>query len=162
MWISRNAFEWIIQMHLRVARSLVEIWRPVKQRSPGKLFAWFFPALWLGYKWLRILIGSSRCLLLLGLVGVITFILVFRLSFETPPIVETVQKTTNQQAYYACRDVAKLNIIFSIVKDKFSNDKISFHAINYIFIQWIIFSFSIEWRWKWQCLLYRMRTYFIK
>ena len=33
---SRNAREWMDrQMHLRVARWLVEIWRPVKQRSAG-------------------------------------------------------------------------------------------------------------------------------
>ena len=35
---------------------------------------------------LRILIDLSRCLLLLWLVGVITYVLVFRLSFENRPI----------------------------------------------------------------------------
>ena len=46
-----------------------------------------FPALWASYRWLLgILIGSSRCLLLLWLVGVIALVLVFRQSFENRSI----------------------------------------------------------------------------
>ena len=42
-----------------------------------------FPALWASYrKLLGIVIGSSRCLLLLWLAGVIALVLVFRRSFE--------------------------------------------------------------------------------
>ena len=64
-------------------KSLTPVFQPMTKPKLITLYARFFPALRASYRLLLgILIGSSRCLLLLGLVGVLTLILGFRQSFE--------------------------------------------------------------------------------
>ena len=66
-------------------KRLAPVFQPVRRKTKTNrtMYAWFFPALRASYmELLGIVIGSSRCLLLLWLVGVIALVLGFRQSFE--------------------------------------------------------------------------------
>ena len=64
-------------------KRLAPVFQPMRIKTNRTTYAWFFPRFRASYRWLlRIVIGSSRCLLLLWLVGVIALVLVFQQSFE--------------------------------------------------------------------------------
>ena len=86
-----------------------QLLRSKKQNQPHFELA-IFPALWTSYgSLLGILIGSSRSLLLLFLVGVITLVLVVRKSFENRSVIRFITSKFIKRSVMTMRNTMNRN-----------------------------------------------------
>ena len=118
----RAVFKWLSKVitWLRLPRLVIGLKEPRQffnqwEAKPKRIALCIFPALRASYRWLLgIVIGSSRRLFLLWLVGVISLVLVFRQSFEN----RCNNNEINRQ-YDLNRFIRKKTMVLGHSKEKF-------------------------------------------